>query len=164
MIRNLTNPALHEGCSRIKFANISKRQVKSPRVYIRDSGILHSLLGITAMIDLERSPVLGTSWEGMILEQLLTQLTPNNATYWSTHGGAELDLRIEINGQVVGFEIKRTTRPTVSKSMHSALTDLNLDHLFAVHAGPHSFPLGDHITAISATELLTGQNPCPTRA
>lgn len=141
------------------FANTSKRQVKSPRVYIRDSGILHSLLGIATMIGLERSPVLGASWEGMILEQLLTRLAPDNAAYWSTHGGAELDLRIEINGRVVGFEIKRTTRPTVSKSMHSALADLNLDHLFVVHAGPHSFPLSDHITAVSATELLTGHNP-----
>ncbi len=141
------------------FANISKRQVKSPRVYIRDSGILHSLLGIATMVDLERSPVLGASWEGMILEQVLTRLAPDNAAYWSTHAGAELDLRIEIDGRVVGFEIKRTTRPTVSKSMHSALADLNLDHLFVVHAGPHSFPISDHITAVSATELLTGHNP-----
>ncbi len=141
------------------FANISKRQVKSPRVYIRDSGILHSLLGIATMVDIERSPVLGTSWEGMILEQLLTRLTPDHPAYWSTHGGAELDLRLEIDGQVLGFEIKRTARPAVSKSMHSALADLNLDHLFLVHAGPHRFPLTHHITAISAVELLTGDDP-----
>ena len=141
------------------FANISKRQVKSPRVYIRDSGLLHALLGIATMVELERSPVLGASWEGMILEQLLTRLAPAHPTYWSTHGGAEIDLRLEINGQVLGFEIKRTTRPSVSKSMHSALADLSLDHLFAVHAGPHTFPLTDHITAISATQLLTGQDP-----
>jgi len=141
------------------FANVSKRQVKSPRVYIRDSGLLHSLLGIAAMVDLERSPMLGTSWEGMILEQLLTRLAPAHPSYWSTHGGAELDLRLEIDGQVLGFEIKRTTRPSASKSMHSALTDLDLDHLFAVHAGPHTFPLTDHITAVSATQLLTGHDP-----
>ncbi len=141
------------------FANISKRQVKSPRVYIRDSGLLHSLLGIATMVDLERSPMLGASWEGMILDQLLARFTPARPAYWSTHGGAELDLRLEIDGRVLGFEIKRTARPAASKSMHSALADLNLDHLYAVHAGPHSFPLTDHITAISATDLLTKQDP-----
>ena len=141
------------------FANVSKRQVKSPRVYIRDSGILHALLGITNMVDLERSPMLGASWEGMILEQLLTRFAPAHSAYWSTHGGAELDLRLEINGQILGFEIKRTTRPAVSKSMHIALADLNLDHLFIIHAAPHSFALTDNITAVSATEVLTGHDP-----
>lgn len=141
------------------YANISKRQVKSPRVYIRDSGLLHSLLGIATMVDLERSPVLGASWEGMILEQLLARLDPVHPSYWSTHGGAELDLRLEVDGRVLGFEIKRTARPAASKSMHSALADLKLDHLFAVHAGPRSFPLTNRITAISAVQLLTGKDP-----
>ncbi|MCY4423605.1 MAG: ATP-binding protein [Acidimicrobiaceae bacterium] len=141
------------------FANISKRQVKSPRVYIRDSGLLHRLLGITTMLDLERSPALGASWEGMIVEQLLTRFASAHPTYWSTHAGAELDLRLEINGRVLGFEIKRTARPAVSKSMHSALADLDLDHLLLVHAGPHRFPFADRITAMSATELLTGDDP-----
>ena len=141
------------------FANISKRQVKSPRVYIRDSGLLHRLLGMATMVDLERSPMLGASWEGMILEQLLARFTPAHPTYWSTYGGAELDLRLEIDGRVLGFEIKRTSRPVVSKSMHSALADLRLDHLFLVHAGPHSFPLTNRMTAISAAELVTGADP-----
>ena len=141
------------------FANISKRQVKSPRVYIRDSGLLHRLLGIDSMLDLERSPMLGASWEGMVIEQILTRFTNANPTYWSTHGGAELDLRLETGGRVVGFEIKRTTQPAVTKSMHSALADLQLDHLFLVHAGPHRFPLTDQITAISATDLLTDEDP-----
>ena len=141
------------------FANISKRQVKSPRVYIRDSGLLHRLLGINSMLELERSPMLGASWEGMVVEQILTRFANANPSYWSTHGGAELDLRLEADGRVLGFEIKRTSQPAVSKSMHSALADLHLDHLFLVHAGPHRFPLTDQITAISATELLTHEDP-----
>ncbi len=139
------------------FANVSKRQVKSPRVYIRDSGLLHRLLGIAGMRDLERSPMLGASWEGMVLEQLMARFASAHPSYWSTHGGAEIDLRLEIGGRVLGFEIKRTARPAVSKSMHSALTDLRLDHLFLVHAGPHTFPLADRITAITIGDLLSDQ-------
>ncbi|MXW61414.1 MAG: ATP-binding protein [Acidimicrobiaceae bacterium] len=141
------------------FANISKRQVKSPRVYIRDSGLLHRLLGIDSMHDLERSPALGTSWEGLILEQLLTRFAPLDPTFWSTHGGAELDLRLEIDGRILGFEMKRTARPKLSKSMHTARADLQLDHLFLVHAGPHSFPLTDRVTAITAADLLASTDP-----
>ena len=141
------------------FANISKRQVKSPRVYIRDSGLLHRLLGINSMLELECSPMLGASWEGMVVEQILTRFANANPSYWSTHGGAELDLRLEADGRVLGFEIKRTSQPAVSKSMHSALADLHLDHLFLVHAGPHRFPLTAQTTAISATELLTHEDP-----
>ncbi|MCY4456649.1 MAG: ATP-binding protein [Acidimicrobiaceae bacterium] len=144
------------------FANISKRQVKSPRVYIRDSGLLHRLLGINTMVDLERSPVLGASWEGMIIEQLSARFAPAHPTYWSTYTGAELDLRLEIGGRILGFEIKRTARPTFTKSMHSALTDLRLDHLFLVHAGPHTFALNDRVTAITATDLLAGDDPLAT--
>ncbi|WP_419846551.1 ATP-binding protein [Candidatus Poriferisocius sp.] len=141
------------------FANISKRQVKSPRVYIRDSGLLHRLLGINSMLELERSPMLGASWEGMVVEQILARFANANPSYWSTHGGAELDLRLETDGRVLGFEIKRTSQPAVSKSMHSALADLHLDHLYLIHAGPHRFPLTDQITAISATDLLTHEDP-----
>ena len=141
------------------FANISKRQVKSPRVFIRDSGLLHRLLGIGTLLDLERSPMLGASWEGMVVEQLLARFPHAHPSFWSTHGGAELDLRLEIGGRVLGFEIKRTARPAVSKSMHSALADLELDHLFLVHAGPHRFPLTEHITAITATDLLVEESP-----
>lgn len=141
------------------YANISKRQVKSPRVYIRDSGLLHRLLGISSTYDLERSPMLGASWEGMVIEQILARFAPAHPSYWSTHGGAELDLRLEVDGRVLGFEIKRTARPTVTKSMHIALADLDLDHLFFVYAGAHRFPLTNHITAIGATDLLTAPDP-----
>lgn len=141
------------------YTNISKRQVKSPRVYIRDSGLLHRLLGISTMYDLERSPMLGASWEGMVVEQILTRFASADPTYWSTHGGAELDLRLETDGRVLGFEIKRTAQPAVTKSMHIALADLELDHLFVVYAGPHRFALTDRITAIGAADLLTALDP-----
>ncbi len=141
------------------YTNISKRQVKSPRVYIRDSGLLHRLLGISTMYDLERSPMLGASWEGMVVEQILTRFASADPTYWSTHGGAELDLRLETDGRVLGFEIKRTAQPAVTKAMHIALADLELDHLFVVYAGPHRFALTDRITAIGAADLLTAQDP-----
>ena len=141
------------------FANIGKRQVRSPKVYIRDSGLLHRLLGIGSSLDLDRHPKLGASWEGMIIEQLLARMPRSEASYWATHGGAELDLRMDFGGRVIGFEIKRTDRPSTSKSMHLAVTDLGLDHLVVVHAGQHRFPLAERITAIGAVELLTSDEP-----
>ena len=141
------------------FANISKRQVKAPRVYVRDSGLLHRLLGIGTRLDLERHPKLGASWEGMVLEQLLARFGGAAAAFWSTHSGAELDLRLEIGGRVIGFEIKRTDRPSTTKSMHNAIADLELDRLVVAHAGTHRFDLTDRITAVSATDLLTAVDP-----
>ena len=141
------------------FENISKRQVKSPRVYVRDSGLLHRLLAISSRLDLERHPKLGASWEGMVLEQLLTRFGDASAAFWSTHGGAELDLRLEVHGRLIGFEIKRTDRPSATKSMHSALADLGLDHLVVVHAGEHRFALAERITAIGAADLLVSVDP-----
>ncbi len=140
-------------------ANIAKRQVKSPRVYIRDCGLLHRLLGIGSRLDLERHPKLGASWEGMVLEQLLARFGDAAAAFWSTHSGAEIDLRLEIGRRIVGFEIKRTDRPATTKSMHSALADLDLDHLVVAHAGSHRFALSDRITAIPAIDLLTDHDP-----
>ena len=141
------------------FANISKRQVKAPRVYVRDCGLLHRLLGIGSRLDLDRHPKQGASWEGMVLEQLLARFGDAAAAFWSTHGGAELDLRLGIDGRVLGFEIKRTDRPSTTRSMHSALADLSLDHLVVVHAGEHRFALADRISAIGAVELLTADDP-----
>ena len=141
------------------FENISKRQVKSPRVYVRDSGLLHRLLGINTRLDLERHPKLGASWEGMVLEQLLARFGDASAAFWSTHGGAELDLRLEVHGRLIGFEIKRTDRPSTAKSMHSALADLDLDHLVIVHAGEHRFALAERITAIGVADLLVSADP-----
>ena len=141
------------------FANIKKRQVKAPKVYIRDSGLMHRLLGIGGMLELERHPKLGAGWEGMVIEQLLNRYPRADPTYWGTYGGAELDLRLEAEGKVLGFEIKRTETPSTSKSMHIASADLDLDHLVVVHAGRHRFPLAERITAIGAAELLTADDP-----
>ena len=143
------------------LANVGKRQVKAPRVYIRDTGLLHRLLGIADHVELERHPRLGASWEGLVVEQLLGKLdaaTRATAAFWSTHSGAELDLRLETGGRTLGFEIKRTERPSVTRSMRSALADLELDHLYVVHAGTHRFALADRITAIGAAELLTSDD------
>ena len=94
-----------------------------------------------------------------MLEQVLARFGDTAAAFWSTHGGAELDPRLEIDGQVIGLEIKRTDRPTATKSMHSAIADLELDHLVIAHAGTHRFALADRITAIGAAELLTAADP-----
>ena len=96
------------------FVNTAKRQVRAPKVYVRDTGLLHRLLGIGTMLDLQRHPKLGASWEGMIVEQLLASADRADASYWATHGGAELDLRLETEGRVLGFEIKRTDRPATT--------------------------------------------------
>ncbi|MCE2529433.1 MAG: ATP-binding protein [Acidimicrobiia bacterium] len=141
------------------FANVSKRQVKAPKVYIRDTGLLHRLLGIGSMLELERHPKLGASWEGMVIEQLLARFPRAAPSHWATHGGAELDLRLDIGGRVLGFEVKRTDRPSTSRSMRSAIADLDLDHLVVVHAGQHRAALAKRITAIGAAELLTAQAP-----
>lgn len=144
------------------FENIAKRQVKAPRVYVRDCGLLHRLLGIGSRLDLERHPKLGASWEGMVLEQILTRFGAATASFWSSHSGAEIDLRLDAGRRLIGFEIKRTDRPSTTKSMHGALAALDLDHLVVVHAGLHRFALGSRITAIGAAELLTDDDPLAT--
>lgn len=136
------------------FANISKRQVKAPKVYIRDTGLLHRLLGISDSVDLLSNPKVGASWEGFVIEQLLQILRPPEAYVWGTHNGAELDLFIPQKGKRLGFEIKRTEQPQVTPSMRSALQDLELDHLYVVHAGHHRFTLQERVTAIPASALL----------
>ncbi len=135
-------------------ANISKRQVKSPRVFLRDTGLLHRLLGVRSRLDMERHPKVGASWEGMVIEHLATRPDVVEPSFWSTHSGAEVDLRIELGSKVVGVEVKRTDSPRTTKSMHSAVESLNLDHLFVVHGGRHRFPMADHITAVPAHTVL----------
>ena len=101
------------------FANVSKRQVRSPKVYIRDTGLLHSLLSIDDQVDLESHPKVGASWEGFVLEQLITLLDLRDPSFWATQAGAELDLRAEIGRHKVGIEVKRTDRPVVTPSMRA---------------------------------------------
>ena len=136
------------------YVNISKRQVKSPRVFIRDTGLLHRLLGIETPLDLERHPKVGASWESLIIEHLATRPDVVDPSFWSTHTGAEIDLRLQLGTQLVGVEVKRTDSPSTTRSMHSAIDTLNLDHLYVVHGGANRFPLSDSITAVPASQVL----------
>ena len=147
-------------------ANLRKRQVKSPKVYIRDSGLLHCLLDIGSMRELERHPKLGASWEGFIVETLIHRLgaRPEQCYFWATHTGAELDLLIVHGPRRLGFEIKRTSAPRLTPSMRSALHDLELTRLDVVHAGPDTFPLTRGVRAVSAERLLSDISPLPSGA
>ncbi len=138
------------------FANTSKRQVRSPKVYVRDSGLLHALLGIRSGDGLLGHPKVGASWEGFIVEQIVVRPEVRDPWFWATHGGAELDLLVDVDGRRVGIEVKRTARPRVTASMRSALDTLDLDHILLVHAGSQRIPLDDRITAIGAEDALTG--------
>ena len=137
-------------------ANISKRQVKAPKVYVADSGILHTLLDIQTARDLEGHPKLGASWEGFLLETVVARLgvRSDQCYFWATHAGAELDLLIVDGSRRRGFEFQRTTAPSITPSMRSALSDLKLDRLDVVHVGDDSFPLGPRIQAIPAAQLI----------
>lgn len=136
------------------FENLKKRQVKSPKVYVQDAGILHALLGIHDADGLLAHPKLGASWEGFCLEQILSLTGDRNAYFWATHSGAELDLLLFRSGQRLGFEFKFTERPTTTKSMRIALHDLALDHLSIVYPGKEAYPLDDMITATPLPHLL----------
>ena len=137
-------------------ASLKKRQVKSPKIYIRDSGLLHYFLGLTTHAELERHPKIGASWEGFILENLIQALglEPRQCHYWATHSGPEIDLVVQRGSRLRGFEIKRTSSPTLTRSMRSAMDDLGLSRLDVIHAGDHSFPLAKNVRAIAGTRIL----------
>lgn len=143
------------------FENLGKRQVKAPKVYLRDSGVLHSLLNLEDQCSLEKHPKLGASWEGFVIDQVIQQLGahPEEIYFWRTHTGAELDLLIVRGRQRLGFEIKRTSAPTLTPSMRSAMIDLQLGHLTVVHAGEQSFPLAKSVQALSIHALTQGIKP-----
>lgn len=131
------------------FENISKRQVKSPKIYIRDSGLLHGLLNIESFQTLQVYPRLGASWEGFSVEEIIKEYhaQSDECYFWSTQSGAELDLLIIKDGKRIGFEFKYTDFPKITKSMHIALQDLSLDHLYVVYPHHATFPMSDKITA-----------------
>lgn len=141
------------------FENLKKRQVKAPKVYVRDSGILHALLGIPDPTGLQAHPKLGASWEGFCIEQIVSLTGDREAWFWATHSGAELDLLVFHGGKRLGFEFKYSERPGTTKSMRVALNDLSLDHLYVVYPGEHAFPLDDGITAIPLPGLLHRLDP-----
>jgi hypothetical protein len=135
------------------FENISKRQVKSPKVYIRDSGLLHGLLQLGGVPELQSHPKLGASWEGFAIEQIIRILDTRDAYFWATHGGAELDLLVLAGGKRYGFEIKYADAPGTSRSMQVALQDLALEHLWVIYPGQHEYALTDRITALPLDAL-----------
>lgn len=137
------------------FENVGKRLVKSPRVNIADSGILHALLGIRGRVDLERHPKLGASWEGFVINELIAHLgvERRDCWFWRTQAGAELDLLVVRGSERRGYEIKRTSTPRLTRSMRSALDDLRLDSLDVVHAGKDTFPLAPRVRAVALTEM-----------
>lgn len=136
--------------------NLGKRQVKSPKIFIRDSGLLHALLNLPTKRDIEGHPKLGASWEGFVIDQLVQQLgvSPEETFHWRTHQGAELDLLVVRGGLRLGFEVKRTVAPTLTPSMRSALHDLKLKSLTVVHAGDQTFSLSKSVQAVAFRDVL----------
>ena len=141
--------------------NLGKRQVKSPKIFIRDSGLLHALLNLPTKRDIEGHPKLGASWEGFVIDQLVQQLgvIPDETYHWRTHQGAELDLLVVRGALRLGFEVKRTVAPTMTPSMRSAMHDLKLKSLTVVHAGDQTFPLSKQVQAVAFRDVLNAIRP-----
>jgi uncharacterized protein len=127
------------------FENLGKRQVKAPKIYVRDTGLLHTLLGIHSSTELDRHPKLGASWEGFVIEQILTQVQPAEAYYWRTQAGAELDLLLMHHGKRIGIEVKYGDAPTLTPSMRSACADLKLAKLLVVYPGLQRYQLAKNV-------------------
>jgi uncharacterized protein len=136
--------------------NLAKRQVKSPKVYLADSGLLHALLNVGTREDLERHPKVGASFEGCAIAAVVSRLRArwDECHFWATHGGAELDLLVVRGRTRIGVEIKRTVAPAVTPSMRTALHDLRLSRLDVVHAGEHTFPLAPRIRAVAISRVI----------
>ena len=131
------------------FENTGKRQVRAPKIYLRDSGLLHSLLNIPDTHTLFGHPKVGASWEGYAIEQALSILRPAEAYFWATHGAAELDLMFFANGKRYGIEVKFSEAPEVTRSMSVAREDLGLEHLWVIYPGEQSYPVDEKISVWS---------------
>lgn len=136
------------------FENLKKRQVKSPKIYIRDSGILHSLLTLKDKAILTHVKV-GASWEGFVVEQIIQQVQTRDFYYWRTHSGAELDLLVIKDGKRIGFEIKYSEMAKITRSMHIVIDDLKLDKMYLINKGTRRISLGEKIEVIPAEQLIS---------
>ena len=136
-------------------SNLGKRQVKAPKVYVRDSGLLHNLLNIVTFADLERHPKAAASWEGFVVENLIRTLgaEERDCYFWATHAGAEIDLLVRRGTELRGFLVKRATAPGLTRSIYNALDDLELARLDVIHAGDDTFPLAPRVQAVSANRM-----------
>jgi predicted AAA+ superfamily ATPase len=139
------------------FENLGKRQVKAPKVYVRDTGLLHVLLGINHRRDLERHPKVGASWEGYAVEEVLKAQRPDEAYYWATHNRAEIDLVLFKNGRRIGVECKRADAPRLTPSMHIALADLKLDELHVVYPGAKPYVLADRVQVVPLAQFVNAK-------
>ena len=128
--------------------NLKKRQTKSPKIYLRDSGLLHTLLEIPSPDALPGHVKVGASFEGFAIEQVLSHLNPRSAYFWRTQAGAELDLLITHRGKRYGFEVKHSDAPGTTRSMHTAIADLGLEHLWVIYPGTEHYGLREKITAL----------------
>jgi predicted AAA+ superfamily ATPase len=135
------------------FENIRKRQVKSPKIYVRDSGVLHALLTLEDEAAVRDHPKVGGSWEGFVIEQLLAEIGGGEVYFWATHGGAELDLLVIRNGKRYGFEVKYADVPKVTKSLRIACSDLGLERAYVVYPGRERYPLDGEIEALPAVGI-----------
>ena len=135
------------------FENVGKRQYKSPKVYVRDSGLLHTLLSITSDEELVSHPTLGASWEGFALEQVLAFWGDRDAYYWRTHAGAELDLLVSRAGRRYGFEFKYSDAPRMTKSLHVALEDLKLERAWIVYPGSTRYAAHERVEVLPVAEI-----------
>ena len=142
-------------------ATLKKRQGKAPKVYLRDSGILHHFLDVQTREGLERHPKVGASWEGFVVENLLRLLgaPERSCFFWRAHTGGEVDLVVRRGGELRGFEIKRTSSPTLTRSMRRAMEALGLARLDLVHAGADSYDLGAGVRAVSVARLTEEIEP-----
>lgn len=146
------------------WENVGKRAVKAAKIYLTDSGLLHTLLDLDVPASLERHPRVGASWEGFILEQVILRLRARSGEvyFWATHAGAELDLLVTRGSTRIGFEIKRTDTPRMTRSMKSAQDTLRLKRLYVIHAGSASFDLERNVRAVAAADLLEEIRPLRT--
>lgn len=139
------------------FENIKKRQIKTPKIYFRDTGIFNTLTSTRSIAELAKTPKIGPLWEGFALEQVITgiHVRSEDCYFWSTHNQAELDLLVFKNGQRLGFEFKYSDSPKITKSMNIALEDLKLDHLYVIFPGATHFPLSNKITACGLDAIIS---------
>jgi predicted AAA+ superfamily ATPase len=140
------------------YTNIQKRQIKSPKVYFRDSGLLHYLLGIRTDLDLYTHPKIGASWEGYAIEEMIKALVPDETYFWGTHNGAELDGLFLKDSRRIGVECKRVDSPRLTPSMRAALDDLQLSRLIVLYPGDRAYPLGDRIQVVPLQHLADPEN------
>jgi len=137
-------------------ANLSKRQVKAPKVYIRDSGLLHHLLGVSTARSLVSHPKVGASWEGFAIEQVLAVEPHDEAYFWATHQGAEIDLILRRGDRLFGVECKRADAPGMTPSIRNALADLGLESVAVIYPGARRYPIADAVEAVPLAALATG--------